>query len=92
MNQQLQQAGYLARGGQIVDATLVPAPKQHVKKEEKALLDQQATPADWLPAKRRGHNIATVALAAKNARQIWAMLRTGKLFRVDYTQAEGACA
>lgn len=53
MTRQLLQAGYLARGGQIIDATLVPAPKQHFKKEEKALLGQQATPADWSPAKRR---------------------------------------
>ena len=53
MTAQLLQAGYLARGGQIIDATLVPAPKQHLKKEEKALLDQQATPANWTPAKRR---------------------------------------
>jgi IS5 family transposase len=53
MTSQLLQAGYLARSGQIVDATLVPAPKQHFNKEEKALLEQNATPADWSPAKRR---------------------------------------
>lgn len=53
MTSQLLQAGYLARGGQIIDATLVPAPKQHFNKEEKTLLAQDATPADWSPAQRR---------------------------------------
>ena len=53
MSRQLLQAGYLARGGQIIDATLVPAPKQNFTKEEKALLAQDATPVDWSPAKRR---------------------------------------
>ena len=36
--QQLREAGYLARGGQIVDATLVPAPKQRTTEEEKAAI------------------------------------------------------
>ena len=43
----------MARSGQIIDATLVPAPKQHVTHEERALIDEKATPADWEPAKRR---------------------------------------
>ncbi len=34
--QQLRERGYLAMGGQIVDATLVPAPKQRNTDEEKA--------------------------------------------------------
>jgi IS5 family transposase len=50
---QLQQHGFIARGGQIVDATLVEAPKQHFHQEEKVLLEQAATPADWTPAQRR---------------------------------------
>ena len=32
---------------------LVPAPKQHVTREERALIDEKATPVDWEPAKRR---------------------------------------
>jgi transposase len=60
----------------------------------KARMNSEAHADDWVVklAKRRGNNIAAVALAAKNARRIWAMLRTGELFRADYTQAEGACA
>ena len=50
---QLLKQGYIARGGQIIDATLVPAPKQHNSRSEKELLDQGATPVDWKPAKRR---------------------------------------
>lgn len=53
VQRQLQQHGYIARGGQIVDATLIEAPKQHFNKEEKDLLDKAAQPADWKPAKRR---------------------------------------
>jgi IS5 family transposase len=47
----------IARGGQITDATLVPAPRQHLNKEEKGLVDQgaipTAIPAHWRPAQRR---------------------------------------
>ena len=53
VEQQLLQHGYVARGGQIVDATLVPAPKQHFSKDDKERLQQNAMPADWSPAKRR---------------------------------------
>lgn len=52
-NRELAKHGYIARGGQIVDASLVPVPRQQMSKEEKALLEQQATPADWSPAQRR---------------------------------------
>ena len=45
--------GYLARGGQRIAATLVPAPKQNVSREEQAFIAEWATPADWEPAKRR---------------------------------------
>lgn len=45
--------GFIARGGQIVDATLVPAPRQHFTKSDKEQLKQDAMPVDWSPAKRR---------------------------------------
>ncbi|ANG63586.1 transposase [Marinobacterium aestuarii] len=50
---QLMRRGYIARGGQIIDATLVPAPKQRIRSHEKDIIEQQATPADWKPAQRR---------------------------------------
>ncbi len=53
MDRQIRAHGLKARAGQIVDATLVPAPKQHFTREEKEVLEQDAMPADWKPAKRR---------------------------------------
>lgn len=50
---QLQSHGYIARGGQIIDASLMEAPRQHFTKAEKALIDEQAVPIEWAPAKRR---------------------------------------
>lgn len=50
---QLQRHGFIARGGQIIDATLVPAPKQHIGKDDKALIKEKATPVNWTPAQRR---------------------------------------
>jgi transposase, IS5 family len=53
----LDKHGYLARVGQIVDASIVPAPKQHIPKAEKVIVKEQAMPIDWSPAKRRQKNI-----------------------------------
>ena len=57
VNQQLAKQGYLARGGQIIDATLVPAPVQHNRSKEKELIKEGAMPADWKPAKRRQKDV-----------------------------------
>lgn len=40
----LRQQGYQAKGGQIVDATLIPVPKQHNRKEETEQLEQGEIP------------------------------------------------
>jgi transposase len=47
---------------------------------------------DWVVklAQRRGINIAVCALAAKNARRIWAMLQTGEVFRANYAETAPA--
>jgi len=50
---QLSAQGYVARGGQMVDASLVPAPIQDVRKAEKEILDEDAVPIEWSAAKRR---------------------------------------
>lgn len=59
-----------------------------------ARMNKPAYADDWAVklANRRGHNVAAVALAAKNARRIWAMLQSGEVFRVDHAQAKPACA
>ena len=44
--------GYIARGGQVIDGTLIRAPIQHFTKEEKAVLDEGKIPEDWSKAKR----------------------------------------
>ena len=49
---QLQRRGYLARCGQIIDATLVPAPRQHIDKDDKAALEKGEEP-EWTPAQKR---------------------------------------
>ena len=47
--------GYIARGGQIVDATIVPVPKQRNTREENEAIKDGQTPKAWKkkPAKNR---------------------------------------
>jgi IS5 family transposase len=45
--------GYLAMGGQIIDATTVAAPKQKLTADEKAIIKEGGTPPGWSKAKRR---------------------------------------
>src|SRR3979490_931238 len=45
--QHLQAKGYIARGGQIIDATIVCAPKERKRKEEKGAIKAGETPKDW---------------------------------------------
>ncbi|MGF7205441.1 IS5 family transposase [Sphingobium olei] len=49
----LKDRGYLAMGGQIIDATVVPAPKQRNTQEEKAAIKDGRIPKGWKPAKAR---------------------------------------
>ena len=81
--------GISKRGNKYIRKLLIHGARAVLK----ARMNNEAHAQDWAVklAKRRGHNIAAVALAAKNARRIWAMLRTGQLFRADYAQAESAC-
>ena len=47
----------MARGGQMIDASIVQTPRQSINKEEKAFVSENAMPADWKPAKRRQKDI-----------------------------------
>ena len=49
----LRDQGYQAKGGQIVDATLIPVPKQHHSKEEKQQLAQGQIPPSWQEKRHR---------------------------------------
>jgi IS5 family transposase len=53
LNRQLYKAGYWSRGGQIVDATIVPTPIQRNTKEENTRIKQGDVPDDWQQNKRR---------------------------------------
>ncbi len=50
----LAQQGYIARGGQILDASIVPVPRNHNKREENTAIRAGETPEGWAdePAKR----------------------------------------
>jgi transposase, IS5 family len=48
----LREAGYLAMGGQIVDATVIQARRPRLSKDEKATIKGGAVPAGWSQAKR----------------------------------------
>ncbi|MFC7519291.1 IS5 family transposase [Xanthomonas populi] len=49
---QLARAGYIARGGQIIDASIVSAPIQRNTREENAQIKRDEIPSDWSEAKR----------------------------------------
>lgn len=56
VQRELVRHGYIARCGQIVDATLIQAPRQHPSSEEREILQQEATPAHWNRHQRRQHD------------------------------------
>ena len=50
----LEKQGYLAMGGQIIDASIVPVPRQRNSRDDNARIKQGATPEGWenQPARR----------------------------------------
>lgn len=53
LSKQLNKAGYVARKGQIVDASIVPAPIQRNSRDENTKIKQGDVPQDWEASKRR---------------------------------------
>ncbi|WAC71383.1 IS5 family transposase [Roseateles sp. SL47] len=53
VSQQLQAHGYIPRGGQIVDASIVQAPVTHTKSEEREALNEGQAPEGWSSKKLR---------------------------------------
>ena len=49
----LKDKGYLAMGGQIIDATIVSAPRQRNSRDDNDTIKAGGTPRDWKPAKKR---------------------------------------
>jgi len=76
--------GISKRGNSYVRRLLIHGARAVVK----ARLSNPRYANDWVVklAQRRGHNIAVVALAAKNARRMWAVLRSGQAFDADYVK------
>jgi transposase, IS5 family len=64
VQRQLSAAGLQAKGGQMIDATIVPAPKMHFTKEEKQRLAEGKTPDHW-SQKQRAHKDTDAGWTAK---------------------------
>lgn len=57
VGQQLAQAGFIARGGQIVDASIITAPVRHNRSEDNEALRRGEVPEDWIAAKRAQEDV-----------------------------------
>ena len=57
VERQINEYGYSARKGQIIDATIVPVPKQRIRSKEKEITDQKAMPIEWTAHKRAQKDI-----------------------------------
>lgn len=81
--------GIRKRGNGYVRKLLVHGARSVLK----ARMNRPADADDWVVklAALRGHNIAVCALAAKNARRIWAMLQSGEVLRADFAKIKGVC-
>jgi IS5 family transposase len=53
VNRRLAKHVHIARGGRIIDASIVQVPKQSLNKVEKSIVEDNAMPADWSPPKLR---------------------------------------
>jgi IS5 family transposase len=72
VNRQLAKHGYITRGGQIIDASIVQVPRQSLNKEEKSIVENNAMPADWSPPKRRQKHVEAVLDAANTSQVVLA--------------------
>ena len=66
----LKDAGYLAMGGQIVDASIVAAPRQRMTDEEREIVKGGGIPPDWQAKPRK--------LAQKDRDARWTLKRGRK--------------
>ncbi len=71
----LRDAGYLAMGGQIVDASIVAAPRQRMTDEEKEIVKAGGIPEDWTAKPAR--------LAQKDRDARWTLKRGRRKVRPD---------
>ena len=57
LNSQIESAGYIPRKGQIVDASIVEAPRQRNSRNENDRIKSGQTPDDWSEPKRRQKDV-----------------------------------
>jgi len=50
---QLARQGCIARGGQILDASIVPVPRNHNTRDENATIKKGEVPEDWADKPRK---------------------------------------
>jgi transposase, IS5 family len=70
-DEQLQENGFIAKEGAIVDATIVPVPVQHITKEEKEALDKGEIPKSWEEKPARGSQRDTEAAWTKKHKRTY---------------------
>ena len=76
---QIDAAGFVARCGQMVDATMVSAPGQRNSRTENAAIKAGETPSDWSKAKlrqkdgdaRAGRESVAIRITATRAISAW---------------------
>jgi len=71
----LKEAGYLAMGGQIIDASIVAAPRQRMTEAEREIIKGGGIPEDWQAKPRK--------LAQKDRDARWTLKRGRKKRRPD---------
>ena len=59
LNHQIESAGYVPRKGQIIDASIVEAPRQRNSRDENDRIKSGRTPDDWSETKRRQKDVET---------------------------------
>ena len=57
LDAQINAAGYIPRKGQIIDASMVEAPRQRNSKDENDLIKSGSAPSDWSEVKRRQKDV-----------------------------------
>ena len=67
VERQIRLSGYSARKGHIVDATLVPVPKQRISSKEKEITEQKAMPIEW-PAHKRAQKDIDASWTSKHGK------------------------
>ncbi|MFN3915886.1 MAG: IS5 family transposase [Aquabacterium sp.] len=67
---QLQQHGYIPRGGQIVDASIVQAPITQARKDEREALNEVEAPEGW-SAKRLAHTDRAARWTKKHGKSFY---------------------